>query len=110
MTHGPDEGAAAGTADGAVTPASRISPVPWDARPYQGQRAGVVTRLTAGILDGFVVGLVLAAGYFGLSFVLFLVNPRGFSLPRPGLVFSLTSAFVVAFVYFTVAWAIGGRT
>jgi uncharacterized RDD family membrane protein YckC len=102
MTHGPD--------DEAVDPGSRISPVPWDARPYQGRRAGVVTRLTAGVLDAIVVGLVLSAGYFGLSFLLFLVNPRGFQLPRPGLVFGLTSAFVVAFVYFTVAWAMGGRT
>jgi uncharacterized RDD family membrane protein YckC len=69
-----------------------------------------VTRIAAAILDGLVVGVVLAAGYFGLSFVLFLVNPRGFQFPQPGLVFSLTSGFVVAFWYLALAWAVSGRS
>jgi uncharacterized RDD family membrane protein YckC len=102
MTHSPEEGGAGGD--------RRISPVPRDARAYQGQRAGVVTRLAAGILDAMVVGVVLALGYFGLAGLLFLLNPRSFQLPRPGLFFSLGSAFLVTFLYFTGAWALSGRT
>ncbi|GAA2137586.1 hypothetical protein GCM10009844_04790 [Nocardioides koreensis] len=87
-----------------------MSPVPREARPYQGRRAGLVTRLVAAVLDGAVVGVLLAAGYFGLAGLLFLVDPRGFSMPRAGLVFSLASAFVVSFLYLTLAWTMSGRT
>jgi len=93
-----------GTAGGGV------SPVPREARPYQGRRAGLVTRLVAATIDGVVVGLVLLAGYFGLAALLFFVNPRNFSMPHAGLVFSLASAFVVTFVYLTLAWTLSGRT
>ena len=93
-----------GTAGGGV------SPVPREARPYQGRRAGLVTRLVAACIDAAVVALVLLAGYFGLAALLFLVDPRGFSMPHAGLVFSLTAAFVVSIVYLTVSWTLSGRT
>jgi uncharacterized RDD family membrane protein YckC len=87
-----------------------MSPVPREARPWQGQRAGLVTRLVAGALDAAIVWLVLLAGYFGLAALLFLVDPRSFSLPHAGLFFSLTAGFCVSLVYLTGAWAISGRT
>jgi uncharacterized RDD family membrane protein YckC len=87
-----------------------VSPIPREARPYQGQRAGLVTRLVAAGIDAAVVGLVLLAGYFGLAALLFLVDPRGFSMPHSGLVFSLASAFVVSVVYLTGSWTLSGRT
>jgi uncharacterized RDD family membrane protein YckC len=93
-----------------VEPEGRVSPIPHDARPYQGQPAGIVTRLVAAVLDGLVVGAVLLGGYFGLCGFLLLLDPRGFSFPRLGIVFSLTAAFFVAFVYFTAFWAFSGRT
>ena len=93
-----------------VDPEGHVSPVPRDARPYQGQPAGVVTRLVAAVLDALVVGIVLLGGYFGLAGLIFLVHPRGFSFPELGLFFSLTSAFAVAFVYLTVFWTLSGRT
>ena len=93
-----------GTAGGGV------SPVPREARPYQGRRAGLVTRLVAATIDGVVVGLVLLAGYFGLAALLFFVDPRNFSMPHAGLFFSLASAFVVTVVYLTLSWTLGGRT
>ena len=38
-----------------------VSPVPREARPYQGHRAGVVTRMVANVVDpGVVVGLMVA--------------------------------------------------
>jgi len=87
-----------------------VSPIPREARPYQGQRAGLVTRLVAASLDAFVVAVVLAVSYLGLAGLLFMVNPRGFEFPRPSLVFSLAIAFWVAFVYLTLAWTLSGRT
>ena len=93
-----------GTAGGGV------SPVPREARPYQGRRAGLVTRLVAACIDAAVVGLVLLAGYFGLAALIFLVDPRGFSMPHAGLVFSLTAAFVASIVYLTASWTLSGRT
>ncbi len=88
----------------------RISPVPREARPFQGQRAGLVTRVVAGVLDGLVIGAVLLCGYLGLVGLIFLVHPRSFTWPQLGLVFSLAAAFAVAFVYFTVFWTLSGRT
>lgn len=87
-----------------------VSPLPREARPYQGQRAGLVTRLVAATLDGVVVGLVLVAGYAGISGLLFLIDPRAFSFPEVSLVFSMASAFVVLVVYLTVAWWLSGRS
>ncbi len=88
----------------------RISPVPREARPFQGQRAGIVTRLIAASLDALVIGAVLLSGYLGLVGLIFLLNPRSFTWPEIGVVFSLAAAFVVAFVYFTVFWTLSGRT
>jgi len=91
-------------------PPARISPVPREARPFQGQRAGLVTRLIAAVLDALVVGVVLLGGYLGLVGLVFLLNPRSFTFPELGLVFSLAAAFVVAVVYLTVFWTLSGRT
>ena len=89
---------------------ARISPVPREARPFQGQRAGIVTRLIAAVLDSFVIGAVLLGGYLGLVGLAFLVDPRSFQFPDLGLVFSLAAAFGVAVVYLTLFWTLSGRT
>jgi uncharacterized RDD family membrane protein YckC len=96
-------------ATGEAAPA-RISPVPREARPFQGQRAGLVTRLIAAVLDCLVIGVVLLSGYLGLIGLIFLFNPRSFQFPELGLVFSLAWAFAVAVVYLTVFWTWSGRT
>lgn len=94
--------------DGSVSPVP--SPVPREARPYQGQRAGVVTRMVAAALDGAVVTGLLLAGYGAFTVALFLIDPRQFTFPDVGLLFSLTSAFCVLVVYQTLAWWLVGRT
>lgn len=89
---------------------SGVSPLPREARPYQGRRAGLVTRMVAAAIDGVVVILFLLVGYAATSVFLFLLDPRGFTFPSVGLLFSMASAFVVLVVYETLAWWLTGRT
>lgn len=89
---------------------SGVSPLPREARPYQGQRAGLVTRGVAAAIDGLVVGLALLVGYAVFAVLLFLVDPRKFSFPDVGLIFSMAAAFVVLVVYLTLAWRLSGRS
>jgi uncharacterized RDD family membrane protein YckC len=87
-----------------------VSPLPREARPYQGQRAGLVTRLVAAVIDAVVVALVLLAGYAAWAGLLFLLDPRGFSFPDTSLFRSLAAGFVVVVVYLTGAWWTSGRS
>lgn len=91
-------------------PRGHIDPIPREARPYQGQPAGIVTRLAAAVLDSLVVGLVMAGTYLGWCGLLFLIQGRSFTFPRPGVFFGLGAAFIIAFVYLTIFWALTGRT
>jgi uncharacterized RDD family membrane protein YckC len=87
-----------------------VSPLPREARPYQGRHAGLVTRMVAAVIDSLVVGVTLLAGYFGVAGFLFLLDPRTFSLPQSSLILSIAMACLVAEVYLTLAWWVGGRT
>ena len=58
-----------------------VSPIPREARPYQGLRAGVITRVAAAAVDCVVVALVLGGAYAAVAGFLFLLNPRSFSFP-----------------------------
>jgi uncharacterized RDD family membrane protein YckC len=87
-----------------------VSPLPREARPYQGKRAGLVTRGIAAVIDGVVVALVLLAGYVAWAGLLFLLDPRNFSFPDASLFMSLAAGFVVVVVYLTAAWWITGRS
>jgi uncharacterized RDD family membrane protein YckC len=87
-----------------------ISPVPREARPYQGRTAGVVTRVAAGAIDAGVVAAVLLLSYCGLAVFVFLLDPRHFTFPNASLLRSLTTAFIVLVVYLTAAWWLSGRT
>lgn len=88
----------------------RVSPVPREARAYQGQRAGVVTRLVAAVLDGVVVVLLLTGAYAAWAGLLFLIDPRGFIFPSPGPFSSFLAGFVVTVAYCTLSWWLGGRS
>jgi uncharacterized RDD family membrane protein YckC len=70
----------------------------------------VVTRLVAAVIDGVCVAFALLLGYLGLSGLLLLLDPRGFSFPSFHLLFSLTAAFVVSVLYLTLAWWLAGRS
>ena len=51
-----------------------VSPVPREARPYQGRRAGLVTQGTAAAIDGVVVIVVLLLGYVAFAVLRFLLD------------------------------------
>lgn len=87
-----------------------VTPIPREARPYQGQRAGVVTRTLAASIDALVVGLILLSAYLGLNGLVFLVNPRTFEVVDTSLLPVLTVAAVVATLYLAAAWAATGRS
>lgn len=87
-----------------------LSPLPREARPYQGRRAGLVTRGVAAGIDGAVVAVLLLAGYAAYAVLLFLLDPRKFTFPDVSLVFSMATGFAVLVVYLGLAWRISGRS
>ncbi|GAB2856789.1 RDD family protein [Nocardioides pacificus] len=89
---------------------SGVSPLPRGARPYQGRRAGLVSRLVAAGIDALVVVLSFLVGSLGIAVFLFLFDPRSFTVPALGPVAGLTWGFLVLVVYETLAWCLTGRT
>ena len=87
-----------------------VSPVPREARSYQGHCAGLVTRLVAAAIDAVVVVLFLLLAVLGFNGALFLFNPREFTFSGVSLLLSVTAAMVVLVVYLTVGWSTTGRT
>jgi uncharacterized RDD family membrane protein YckC len=84
--------------------------VPVPALPYQGARAGLVTRFVANTIDAGVVVVVLGGCYLGLTAVEFLISPQAFRFPTPSFAWMLLSFFVVLILYLTASWATSGRT
>jgi len=87
-----------------------VSPVPREARPYQGQRAGLVTRTVAGVVDALVVAVALAVGYAGWIGLRFVLDPRGFELSGLNALPGMTTALVLCVLYLSTAWSVTGRT
>ncbi len=87
-----------------------ISPVPREARPYQGERAGLVTRLVAAVVDAVTVVTLLLGTYAGLNLAAFVVDPRAYERAPVPLLLSVTTSLAVCVAYLAVAWAITGRT
>jgi uncharacterized RDD family membrane protein YckC len=87
-----------------------VTPIPREARPYQGQPAGLVTRVVAAVIDGGVVVLALLLTYAAFAGVVFLLNPREFAFPTPTLLLSLTTASLAAAAYLSVSWWLNGRS
>jgi len=104
----PDGGDPAPPRMGAVP--HRLDPLPVEARPFQGRRAGIVTRTAANVIDFLLVVFVLACGYAAWCAFKFLINPTHFSFPAPSFAVMLVCFAVVIFVYFTMSWATTGRT
>ena len=89
---------------------AHIDPVPREARPFQGHRAGLVTRAAAGAIDVGIVIISLGVCYLGVFAFLFLLEPRNFTAPRPspGLVYAVGTLLLI--LYLAVSWMGNGRT
>ena len=87
-----------------------VAALPREARSFQGQRAGIVTRTVANIVDFSLVVGVIAGGYAAWAAVTFLINPTKFSFPAPSFLVLLVCYGLLLFVYLAVAWATTGRT
>jgi uncharacterized RDD family membrane protein YckC len=89
---------------------AHVDPVPREARPFQGHRAGLVTRIAAAAIDLGVVIIALGVTYLGVFAVLFLLDPRNFTAPTPspGLVYA--AGCLLLTLYLAVGWMGSGRT
>ena len=87
-----------------------VDAVPVEARPFQGQRAGAVTRTLANTIDGAIAVGCIVAVYVGWSVLQFLRHPPSFAFPSPSFGLLLGGWGAVLLVYFVLAWATTGRT
>jgi len=87
-----------------------LSPVPREARPFQGVTAGVVTRSVANVIDALVVGVMVGGCYLGLVSVKFLVDPRNFTWPDGHLLAGLTFTLFLSVAYLWLSWWLFGRS
>ena len=87
-----------------------ISPIPREARPFQGQRAGLVTRLIACAVDGVVIALVTLVLWGSVVLTRFLLHPRSFSVPQASFLLRTSVVLGLLVLYLTVGWATSGRS
>jgi uncharacterized RDD family membrane protein YckC len=107
-----DESTTATPESDAATPdVPTVETIPVEARPYQGQRAGIVTRVIANIIDLGIVVAVLVSAYVTVAATMFVLDPRSFTMPSaPPLVTIILIGMWVQGVYFTLTWCTTGRT
>lgn len=86
------------------------SPVPREARPYQGRSAGLVTRSAAGAVDLAVVVLLLVVGVVAINGIRFVLHPRGFDAGPTSLTPVLGVFLAVLAAFLAVGWTVFGRT
>jgi uncharacterized RDD family membrane protein YckC len=86
------------------------SSIPKEARPFQGKRAGLATRMLAGGIDGLVLLALFAGSYLAWAAIIFLWNPSRFYLPTPSRPLIVVAGYVVGIGYLTLCWRISGRT
>jgi uncharacterized RDD family membrane protein YckC len=87
-----------------------ISPLPREARAYQGRPAGVVTRVVAAVIDALVVAGLMVLGYAVVTALRLMADPLRFTFPDPSWLLSITTAFVLLVIYLGAGWAVTGRS
>lgn len=73
-------------------------------------RAGIVTRALAAVVDAIMLALLVGLVYLGLAGVRFLWSPLSFSWPAPHPALSAIAIAVGCMVYLAVGWVTTGRT
>jgi uncharacterized RDD family membrane protein YckC len=89
---------------------SAASAVPARARPFQGRRAGLVSRVLANTVDFGVVVAIVAVGYAVVAALRFLWRSWTFSFPAPSFLLLLLLGGLAAVLYMTASWVTTGRT
>jgi uncharacterized RDD family membrane protein YckC len=84
--------------------------VPQAAREFQGDRAGIVSRVLANTVDFLVLVAVMLAGYLGWAAARFLIDPATFTPPEPTPALILVLGGSLLGLYFWISWATTGRT
>lgn len=90
-----------------TAPAARL---PKEARPFQGRRAGLATRVLAGAIDGVVLLALFAGVYAVWTAAVFLWSPARFSFPAPSRPVVVVAGYLLAIAYLTLCWRMSGRT
>jgi uncharacterized RDD family membrane protein YckC len=90
--------------------ASWAAAVPYEARAFQGHRAGFVTRVVATGIDFAAVALGLGLVYLGWVALLFIVNPTRVSFPSVSVAVAIGVSAFANWLALTVAWATTGRS
>jgi uncharacterized RDD family membrane protein YckC len=89
---------------------AHMSAVPYEARAYQGLRAGIVSRLLANSIDAGVLMLTLGALYLTVAAGRFVLSPRSFTFPSPSYGLMLSLGLVILVAYLALSWVTTGRT
>jgi uncharacterized RDD family membrane protein YckC len=83
--------------------------VPKDARPYQGHRAGFISRALAALIDlGLVIALVFLVNLVVAIVRLIIERVQGATLPQFG--WSVAVGFFLLWLAWTYAWSTTGRS
>lgn len=83
--------------------------VPKDARPYQGHRAGFISRALAALIDlGSVIALVFVVNLVIAIIRLIIERVQGATLPQFG--WSVALGFLLLWLAWTYAWGTTGRS
>jgi uncharacterized RDD family membrane protein YckC len=87
-----------------------IRTLPLEVRLSQGQRAGLVSRTAAGLVDLFVGATILVGGYLAVAVTLLVFRPRSFRWPAPGTTALAIVGAAIVIVYLVAGWTTTGRT
>jgi uncharacterized RDD family membrane protein YckC len=85
-------------------------PLPTEIRPYQGHRAGIVTRVAANSIDFAVVIGLVAGMYLTYVAAVFILDPIDFTWPDFPFATVLVVGLGVQVFYLSVAWGLTGRS
>jgi uncharacterized RDD family membrane protein YckC len=89
---------------------AHVDPIPREARPFQGHRAGLVTRTAAAAIDVGIVIVALGVCYLSVFVFLFLLDPRKFTVPTPSPWLVYAAASLLLTLYLALSWMGNGRT
>lgn len=88
-----------------------VRPIPREARPYQGHRAGIASRFLADSIDLAVILIALGMSYLGWVAFQFLLQPTsGLTFPDVATWQVLVGYFAVSVLYLAAGWWATGRT